>query len=84
MAFTASPHRSSGTPMTATSATSGCFVEHVLDLGRVHVLAAGHDHVLDPVVQEQEAVVVAVAGVAGLEPAVGRRSRRRSPSGLSQ
>ena len=39
--------------------------QHVLDLGRVDVLAAGDDHVLHAVVQVDVAVVVEVAGVAG-------------------
>ena len=42
----------------------------VLHLGRVDVLAAGHDHVLDPVVQEQVAVLAQPPGVAGAEPPV--------------
>ncbi len=42
----------------------------VLDLGGVDVLAAGHDHVLDPVVQEEVAVLAQPAGVTGPEPAV--------------
>src|SRR3954469_22252611 len=44
--------------------------EHPLDLGRVHVLAAGDDHVLEPVLDEHEALVVDAAQVAGAEPAV--------------
>jgi hypothetical protein len=71
MAFTASPQRSSGTPMTAASATPGAAQDRVLHLGRIDVLAAGDDHVLHPVVDEEVAVLVAVAGVAGSQPAVG-------------
>ena len=57
--------------MTATSAIGGMVVQHALDLGRVHVLAAGDHHVLHAVGDEQEAVVVEVADVAGVEPALG-------------
>ena len=56
--------------MTAASATPGTAHDGVLDLGRVHVLAAGHDHVLHPVVQVEVAVLGEVAGVARSEPAV--------------
>ncbi len=42
----------------------------VLDLDRVDVLAAGNDHVLDPVNHIDEAVVVHVAAVTGVHPAV--------------
>ena len=72
---TTSPQRSSGTPNTATSATAG-WSEHRFDLGRVHVLAAGDDHVLDPVDDEQVAVGVDVAAVAGMQPAVGGEQLR--------
>ena len=82
--LTRQPHFSSGTPMTATSSDVGVLGEHVLDLGRIDVLAARHDHVLHAVVQEQEAVGVAVAGVAGPEPAVVVDRRARSPSSLAQ
>ncbi|MCZ7643326.1 MAG: hypothetical protein M5U33_12445 [Pseudorhodoplanes sp.] len=41
-----------------------------LNLGGIDVLAAGHDHVLDAVLDENEAVLVYVAGVARMEPAV--------------
>ena len=47
--------------------------QRLLDLGRVDVEAAGDDHVLGPVDDEQEAVVVEVADVAGVVPAVRRR-----------
>ncbi len=45
-------------------------VERVLDLDRVHVLAAAHDHVLGPVDEEQVALVVQVAEVARPVPAL--------------
>ena len=48
-------------------------VEHPLDLGAGDVLAARHDHVLEPVDDEQVAVLVADADVAGVEPAAGER-----------
>ena len=42
----------------------------LLDLGRVDVEPAGDDHVLEPVDDVQVAVVVQVADVAGVMPAV--------------
>ena len=47
--------------------------DRVLDLDRVDVLAAGHDHVLDPIDQVEIAVLVEVAGVAGVVPAAAER-----------
>src|SRR3954451_20371596 len=41
-----------------------------LDLGRVHVLPTGDDHVLEPVDDEQAFILVEVADVAGMEPAL--------------
>ena len=49
----------------------GMAVNGALHLGRVDVLAAADDHVLDPVVDVDIAVGVQVAGVAGEHPAVG-------------
>ena len=49
--------------------------DRVLDLDRVDVLAAGDDHVLDPVDEVDVAVGVEVALVAGVVPAVAERSR---------
>ena len=43
-------------------------VEHVLDLARVHVLAAGHDHVLQAVAHEEVALLGAVAEIARVHP----------------
>ena len=57
--------------------------EGVLDLGRIDVLAAGDDHVLDPVDDEDESVFVHVAAVAGMHPAVDDGARRFLP-GRSQ
>ncbi|MNO74353.1 hypothetical protein D3C76_653490 [compost metagenome] len=44
-----------------------------LDLGGIDVLAAGHDHVLDPVADVDETVLVHVAAVAGVHPAAPQR-----------
>src|SRR4029077_20625598 len=44
--------------------------------GAIDVLAAGHDHVLGPVDQEHEALLVLVAEVAGAVPAVDEGGRR--------
>ena len=44
--------------------------EHVLDLERMHVLAAGDDHVVEPAVEPEVAVLVEPADVAGVVPAV--------------
>ena len=47
-------------------------VDGGLHLRAVHVLAAAEDHVLGPVDQEQEAVLVEIADVPSMEPAVGQ------------
>jgi hypothetical protein len=44
---------------------------HALDLGRVYVLSAGDDHVLEPVMQVEEAVGIEGTAVAGAQPAAG-------------
>ena len=72
-ALTSSPSSGWGTPMTAASAIVGVLDQAVLDLDAVDVLAAPDDHVLGPVGDEQEAVVVEVADVAGVQPAVDDR-----------
>jgi hypothetical protein len=74
-ALTVSPHFSSGTPITATSATAG-WEQGVLDLDRGDVLAAGDDHVLLAVGDRQVVLVVDHAAVAGVEPVVGEGGRR--------
>ena len=51
--------------------------EHVLDLERVDVLAAGDDHVVDAAVDPEVAVLVDPADVAGAVPAVANRLRVR-------
>ena len=44
-------------------------VQHLFDLAAVHVLAAGDDHVLHPVDDVEEALLVTAGHVAGVEPA---------------
>ena len=51
----------------------GVLVDRGLDLGAVHVLAAAQHHVLGPVDDEHEAVLVDAGDVAGVEPAVADR-----------
>ena len=48
-------------------------MQHVLDLGRIDVLAAGDVHVLPAVDDVVEALLVDPRGVAGVQPAVGER-----------
>ena len=55
----------------------GVRAQHRLDLGRRHVLAAGDDEVLHAPGDEEVAVGVAAAEVAGVEPAVADRRRGR-------
>ena len=74
-AFTVSPHSSSGMPKTPTSATAGMLGEHLLDLGRIDVHAAGDDHVRLAIAEVDEAVGVDPADVAErrARPVRGRR-----------
>ena len=58
-------------------------VEHTLDLRAGDVLAARHDHVLEPIDDEQIAVLVTDADVAGVEPSPGERSWRWPPGPAS-
>jgi hypothetical protein len=51
--------------------------ERVLDLGRIDVLAARHDHVLHPVIDEDVAVLVHIGSVAAQHPTVADGDRRR-------
>src|ERR1700730_11437589 len=44
--------------------------QHVLDVGGRHVLASGYDHVVDPAGDEEIALRIEIAGVAGEIPAV--------------
>ena len=48
------------------------FVDGCLYLGRVDVLTAAQNHVLGPVDEKQEAVVIQVANVTGVEPPIGQ------------
>jgi hypothetical protein len=70
-ALIVSPHRSSGTPMTATSAMAGWSDSAFSTSAGVHVLAARDDHVRHPVGEDEIAVLVEKAGVARPEPPVG-------------
>ena len=64
---------SSGTPITAHSATAVDFADHVLDLRGVDVEAVDDHELLEPVDHEQVAVAVEEADVASSKPAVGIR-----------
>ena len=57
--------------------------DRVLDLDGVHVLAAGDDHVLHPIDEEEVALLVEVAGVAGVVPAAAERLGGRLGLGSS-
>src|SRR3546814_18801130 len=50
--------------------------DRAFDLGRIDIFAAGDDHVLHPVVDEEIAVRVEIARVAGANPAIVGHSRR--------
>ena len=56
---------------------AGVLVQHALDLGRIHVLAAGDVHVLEPAEDAVVALVVELGHVAGVEPAVAQDLLRR-------
>ena len=75
------PHSSSGRPDHGGVDDPVAGDEHVLDLGRGDVLPAPDDGVVGPTLDEQVAVLVEAAPVAGGEPAVVRRAgcRRRTP-----
>src|SRR3569833_1787807 len=51
--------------------------QDVLHLGRVDVLPARDDHVLDPVVDDEVAVLVQVAGVTRTQTAAGQKQSQR-------
>jgi hypothetical protein len=57
---------------------AGLSEQEVLDFPRVDLLAAPVDHVVGPPGQEQVAVLVEVAQVAGVEPAAGTDSAGRA------
>ena len=69
-AVTASPHFFVGVPDHAHLRDGRMLGDDVLDLTREHVEAAGDDHVLDPVDDEVETVLVLAGHVAGVQPAV--------------
>ena len=48
----------------------GVLVHGVFDFGGIDVLTAGNDHVLEPVADENEAFLVHVGSVTGMQPAV--------------
>ena len=74
-AVTFSPHTGSGRPTTAASATDGCRYS-ASSTSLAHVLAARDDHVLHPVDDVEEALLVTTCHVAGTEPAVLERLGR--------
>ena len=55
---------------------AGMLAQRLLDLRRIHVLASGDDHVLDPVDDVELALCVTEAGIAGPIPAVFHDRRR--------
>ena len=69
-----SPHISSGTPTTATSCYGGMLVQHRLDLGGIDVLAARDEHLLQPALDPEVALLVSLDDVARVQPSVPRAS----------
>jgi hypothetical protein len=65
-----SPHLGSGMPNTATSRTADGRAATFLDVARIYLDAAGIDHVLLAVDEIEEAVLVDIAEVATVQPAV--------------
>src|SRR5262249_12287625 len=51
----------------------GVLGERIFDLDRVHVLAAGHDHVLHPIDEVEVAAFIEVSRVARVIPAAAKR-----------
>ena len=78
-AFGTSSPRSSYTPITAASATSGRGEQHGLQLGRRHLVALVLDQLLDPVDDEPPAVVVDARRCRRCAASRRRRSGCRSP-----
>ena len=68
-AVTASPHLSSGVPITQ-PARRRDVGDHVFHFTREHVESAGDNHVLDPVDDVEEAVVVLPGHIPGAHPAI--------------
>jgi len=67
MALTASPHFSSGTPITAMSLTAGCS-RWCIRLRRIHLFAAGDDHIGLSIHQEVIAVRIPAGHIPGRRP----------------
>ena len=63
--------------MTATRRT-GCGTRSCLDLDRIDILAAGDDHVLHPVDEEEVALIVEVAASPEWYHPPRKRGRRRA------
>ena len=80
-ALTASPHLRVGHADDGAVLHRGVAPDHLLDLARIDVEAARDDHVLLAVGDVQEAFLVDVADVAGVQPAVddGLRGLDRGP-----
>ena len=75
-----SPHSCDGMRVDGDVGDGRVLAQHVLDLAGRDVLAAAHDDVVEAALDEQEAVVVEEAAVAGGEPARRRpRGRRTRP-----
>lgn len=53
----------------------GVFAHHRFDIRRVHIEAAGDDHFLGAAAYEQVTVLVLLAQVAGMQPAIDQRRR---------
>ena len=67
-AFTFCIFRASGTPMTQLICTSSWASKMFSQLGGVDVVPAGDDHALDALLEVDEAVLVHVPQVAGMDP----------------
>ena len=53
-------------------------IDRAFDFGGINILAAGDDHVLHPVMDEEIAVLVEITRIAGMDPAVlGQRAGGR-------
>ena len=74
-ATTRCPRRSSGGADDCDFEHAGMSCEHVLDLERMDVLAARDDHVVDAAVDPEIALLVEMARVARVVPAVSNRLR---------
>ena len=81
-ASTASCHSGSARPTAGGVGDIGVAEEDLLDLGGQHVLAPGDDHVPQPVLDVEEALVVDPPEVAGVKPAVLVSAARRHDGAL--